>query len=542
MSDSLTFDVLIIGGGPAGLSAAIRLKQLAQQEHQELSVCVLEKGSEIGSHILSGNVFEPRALNELLPNWQDLGAPLHVPVREDKFKFLTAQKSYGLPTPPQMHNKGNYIISLANFTRWLAQQAEALGVEIYPGFAAGKCLYNEANEVVGVETVPVGLDRVGEKTAQYEPGVQLYAKHVMVGEGCRGSLTKELFAKYNLRDGVQPQTYAIGLKEIWEVDPDQHQQGLVMHTIGWPLDPSTYGGSFLYHMDNHQVLYGFVIALDYANPHLNPYMEFQRFKHHPEFESLFVGGRRIAYGSRALNEGGYQSIPQLSFPGGSIIGCAAGFLNVPKIKGTHTAMKSGMIAAEVAFAALRQNAKLKVGVFDQKVKDSWIGQELHAVRNIRPGFKWGLWPGLMNAAFETYISHGYSPWTLSHHADHTTLKPAAEMPKITYPKPDGKISFDRLSNVFYSSTNHAEDQPCHLVLKDPEVAIKVNWEVYNSPETRYCPGGVYEIIIDEQTKTPHLEIHAQNCLHCKTCDIKDPTQNITWTAPQGGGGPNYPNM
>lgn len=541
MSDSLTFDVLIVGAGPAGLSAAIRLKQLAQEEKKEFSVCVLEKGSEVGAHILSGNVFEPRALNELLPNWKELKAPLTVPVQQDQFKFLTSKKAFTLPTPPQMHNKGNYIISLANFTRWLAQQAEACGVEIYPGFAAGQCLFNEEGAVVGVETVPTGINRQGEKTEQYEPGVALYAKHVMLGEGCRGSLTQELFKKYNLRNGVQPQTYAIGLKEIWEVNPDKHQQGLVLHTIGWPLDSKTYGGSFLYHMDNNQVLYGLVIALDYQNPHLNPYMEFQRFKHHPAMEPLFTEGRRIAYGARALNEGGYQSIPQVSFPGGSIIGCAAGFLNVPKIKGTHTAMKSGMIAAEVAFAALSQEMQPKVGVFDQKIKESWIGKELKAVRNIRPGFKWGLWPGLINAAFETYITRGYSPWTLGHHADHSALKPAADMPEISYPKPDGKISFDRLSNVFYSFTNHAEDQPNHLHLKNPAAAINVNWKVYKAPETRYCPGGVYEIIVDEKTQEPHLEIHAQNCLHCKTCDIKDPTQNIQWVTPQGGGGPNYPN-
>jgi len=543
MSDQLEYDVLIIGAGPAGLSAAIRLKQLAQDAHHELSVCVLEKGSEVGAHILSGNVFEPRALNELIPNWGEKGAPLNVAVNDDRFMFLTEKSAFRMPTPPQMHNKGNYIISLANLCRWLGKEAESLGVEIYAGFSAGKCLFDADGETVcGIETVPTGINKEGEKTDQYEPGVEIRAKYVMLAEGCRGSLTKTIVEKYNLAKGVQPQTYGIGFKEIWEIDPAKHFQGRVEHAIGWPLDHKTYGGSFIYHMENNQISYGFVVGLDYSNPYLNPYMEFQRFKHHPKIQPLFEGGRRIAYGARALNEGGWQSIPKLTFPGGCIIGCAAGFMNVPKIKGTHTAMKSAIVAAESAFEALKEYRNPQLGLYDIRIKDSWVGQELNQVRNIRPGFKWGLWLGLAHAGLESYVLKGRGHWTLTHHVDNTCLKPASASSEIVYPKPDGQISFDRLSNVFYTSTNHAEDQPCHLMLKSPEFAISTNWDLYRSPETRYCPAGVYEIVFDGPDQKPRLEIHAQNCIHCKTCDIKDPTQNITWVPPQGGGGPNYPNM
>lgn len=541
MNDSLEFDVVIVGAGPAGLSAAIRLKQLAQKEKKELSVCILEKGSEVGAHILSGNIFEPRSLDELIPDWKAKGAPLDVSVTTDEFVFLTESKAFKLPTPPQMHNKGNYVISLANLCRWLATQAEGLGIEIYPGFSVAKCLFGDNDQVIGVETAPMGLNEHGEKTDAYEPGVQIFAKHVMLGEGCHGSLTKQIKKKYDLY-GEQPQTHAIGIKEIWEVKPENHYPGKVIHSIGWPLDSKTYGGSFIYHMDNNQVLVGYVVSLDYWNPHMSPYQEFQRFKHHPSIEPLFKGARRTAYGSRALNEGGWQSMPKPSFPGGSIIGCAAGYLNVPKIKGSHAAMKSGMIAAETVFEALSQNKQPEAGVLDHKIRNSWVGKELYTVRNIRPGFKWGLWGGLVNAAFETYITRGKSPWTFGHQKDNESLKLAKDSPKIHYPKPDGKISFDRLSNVFYSSTNHAENQPSHLILADPDIAISVNNALYDSPETRYCPAGVYEIEENAKTGKKSLRINSQNCLHCKTCDIKDPTQNITWVVPEGGGGPNYPNM
>lgn len=541
MSEALDYDVLIVGAGPAGLSAAIRLKQVAKDAQKEIKVCVLEKGAEVGAHILSGNVFDPRALDELLPSWKDLKAPLNVPVQEDRFLFLTFQKAYRLPTPPQLHNKGNYIISLANLCRWLAQQAEGMGVEIYPGFAGDHCLFDETGSLCGVETVPMGINKKGEKTPKYEPGVQLKARHVMLAEGCRGSLAKEIIQRFSLDKDSQPQTYALGLKEIWEINPDHHQEGLVLHTMGWPLDHKTYGGAFIYHLENNQIAYGLVVGLDYQNPSLSPYDEFQRLKHHPKLMPLFEGGKRLAYGARALNEGGYQSIPQLSFPGGALIGCAAGFLNVPRIKGSHTAMKSGMIAAEMAFKEVQGDLKGERKTYDQALRESWVAEELYKARNIRPGFKWGLVPGLMNAAFETYITRGKSPWTLAHPKDWESLKPAADMPTISYPKPDGKISFDKMTNVFYTGTNHEEDQPCHLVLKDPQVAIETNWKVYRSPETRYCPAGVYHIVEDIPGE-PYLEIQAQNCIHCKTCDIKDPTQNIDWRPPQGGGGPQYGNM
>lgn len=547
----MEYDVVIVGAGPSGLSAAIRLKQLAEAQGQELSVCLVEKGSEVGAHILSGAVIEPRALNELIPDWKEKGAPLNTPVTADRFVFLRENSAITLPTPPQMHNEGNYIISLGNFCRWLGEQAEALGVEIYPGFAAAEVLYHEDGSVKGIATGDMGVGRDGEPTENYAEGMELHAKQTIFSEGCRGSLTKELQERFKLRDGVDPQTYGIGIKELWEVDPAKHELGLTMHTIGWPLASDTYGGSFLYHLEDNQVAVGFVVGLDYSNPHLSPYEEFQRFKTHPAVRGFFEGGRRIAYGARALSEGGFQSLPKLTFPGGVLVGDTAGFLNVPKIKGTHMAMKSGMEAAEAVFSALSvatENAaesetsagNAEITAYSTRVQQSWLWDELYQVRNIRPAFRWGLWGGMAYGALDTYIFKGRAPWTFSHHADHTQLKPASEAPKIVYPKPDGKLTFDRLSSVFLSSTNHEENQRCHLTLKDSSVPLTVNLARYDAPEQRYCPAGVYEILSDGDT--PRLQINAQNCLHCKTCDIKDPTQNINWVVPEGGGGPNYPNM
>ena len=544
--DSMEFDALIVGGGPAGLAAAIRLKQLATEKGQDFTVCLIEKAAEIGAHILSGAVIDPRALNELIPDWKERGAPLNTPVTEDRFLFLTTEKAYKLPTPPQMHNDGNYIVSLGNVVRWLGEQAEALGVEIYPGFAASEVLYHEEGElrgsVKGIATGDMGVEKNGEPGPNYQPGIELHARQTVFSEGCRGSLTKGLFSKFNLREGVDPQTYGIGIKELWEVRPEVHQQGLTMHTVGWPVSTDVYGGSFLYHLENNQVAVGFVVGLDYSNPHLSPYEEFQRFKTHPEIRNVFEGGRRIAYGARALNEGGFQSVPKLSFPGGVLIGDTAGFLNVPKVKGTHMAMKSGIEAAEALFAHLTVEGQTghEVLGYAERLKQSWLWDELYQVRNIRPSFRWGLLGGIAYSAIDTYLLKGRAPWTLHHHADHTQLRKASECAPIVYPKPDGKISFDRLSSVFISATNHAEEQPCHLRLKDASVPISTNLALYNAPETRYCPAGVYEIV--EDPSGPRMQINAQNCLHCKTCDIKDPTQNIDWAVPEGGGGPNYPNM
>ena len=535
----MDYDVLVVGAGPSGLSTAIRLKQLAAEHDHEISVCVLEKGSEVGAHILSGAVFEPRALGELLPDWRARGAPLDTPARDDRFLLLTRRRAFRLPTPPQMHNRGNYIISLGNLCRWLAKEAEALGVEIYPGFAGAEVLFDEGGRVRGVATGAQGVGKDGEATPQSQPGVELIAKETLFAEGCRGSLTKTLEQRFDLRRDSGPQTYGIGLKELWEVEPQHHHPGRVIHTVGWPLDAATYGGSFLYHLDNRQVAIGFVIGLDYSNPFLNPFQEFQRFKTHPAIRPVFAGGRRIAYGARALNEGGFQAIPALSFPGGLVIGCAAGFLNVAKIKGNHTAMKSGMVAAETVFRRLAGDAGAD---YRAALEASWIWPELRAVRNIRPGFRWGLWAGLAHAALDTYILRGKAPWTLRHSADYRHLQRAAAARPIAYPKPDGQVSFDLLSSVFVSNTNHAEDQPPHLHLRDPARAIAVNYALYDSPEQRYCPAGVYEIVKEGADNTPRLQINAQNCLHCKTCDIKDPTQNIDWVVPEGGGGPNYPNM
>jgi electron-transferring-flavoprotein dehydrogenase len=541
--ESMEFDVVIVGGGPSGLSAAIRLKQRAAEEGREVNVCLIEKGAEIGAHILSGAVLEPRALNELLPDWAERGAPLDTPVTNDRFMYLTKTGAFRLPTPPQMNNHGNYIISLGNFCRWLGEQAEAMGVEIYPGFPAAEVLYDENGRVRGVATGDMGRDKNGDPTDAFEMGMELLGKQTIFAEGCRGHLTKTLFERYDLREGKDPQTYAIGIKELWDIDPAKSEPGKVWHSVGWPVKSDVYGGSFLYHLNGNQVAVGYVVGLDYKNPHLSPFEEFQRFKTHPKVRDVFEGGRRVSYGARALNEGGFQSIPKLTFPGGCLVGCTAGFLNVPKIKGTHTSMKSGMLAADAVFDALAEEATgVEPVSYAENIKNSWLWDELHRVRNIRPGFKRGLWLGLAYAGLDTYILRGKAPWTFKHHSDHDQLRPAAEMPKIEYPKPDGVVSFDRNSSVYLSGTNHADGQPVHLKLKNPVVAIEHNLAIYDSPEQRYCPAGVYEIVREEDGSNPRLQINSQNCVHCKTCDIKDPTQNITWVTPEGGGGPAYPNM
>ncbi len=551
--ESMEVDVLIVGAGPAGLSAAIRLMQMADEAGVELSVCVLEKGSEVGAHIMSGAVMEPRALNELIPDWAERGAPLNVPVTAEKFMFLTAASSIPLPNlvlPKATHNKGNYIISLGNVSRWLAEQAEAMGVEIFPGFAASELLFHDDGRVKGVVTGIMGINAQGEQKPAFEAGMELHAKYTLFGEGCRGSLSQQLLKRFDLDKDCQPQTYGIGLKELWEVPDDVHREGLVLHTAGWPMDNATYGGSFLYHLDNNQVAIGFVIALDYQNPYLSPFDEFQRYKTHPEISRHLKGGKRIAYGARALNEGGLQSIPGLVFPGGALIGCSAGFMNVPKIKGSHNAIKTGMLAAEAAFEAI-QTANAAGEVLPQPVlesypaalRQSWVWQELTAARNFRPAFaKWGLIGGTLYNGFDQFLG-GHVGWTLNNpHRDHESLKPKDQCRVIDYPKPDGVYSFDKLSSVFISNTNHEEDQPVHLRLADPNIAVDHNLALYDAPEQRYCPAGVYEILTDDDGGNARLQISAQNCLHCKTCDIKDPTQNITWTVPEGTGGPNYPNM
>jgi electron-transferring-flavoprotein dehydrogenase len=537
----MEYDVVIVGGGPSGLACAIRLKQLAAERGREIGVCLIEKGAEIGAHILSGAVLEPRALNELFPDWKTQGAPLETPAREDRFLYLTARRSVRLPTPPQMHNEGNYIISLGNLCRWLATQAESLGVEIYAGFAGAEVLYDTEGAVAGVATGDMGIGRDGQPTDAHQPGIELRARQTVFAEGCRGSLTKRLFERFRLRDGVDPQTYGIGIKELWEVKPERSHPGLVIHTVGWPLDARTYGGSFLYHLDENLVSVGFVVGLDYENPHLSPFNEFQRFKTHPAIRPTFEGGKRIAYGARALSEGGLQSIPRLTFPGGLLVGDTAGFLNTPKIKGTHTAMKSGMVAAEALTDALAGDSVREVTAYPEALRASWVWEELSRARNVRPAFRWGLWGGIAYSAIDTYLLRGRAPWTLHHHADHTRLKKAADCAPIAYPKPDGVLAFDLLSSVFISNTNHAENQPVHLRLLDAELPIRVNLAEYDAPEQRYCPAGVYEIVSDGNG-APRLQINAQNCVHCKTCDIKDPLQNIDWTVPEGGGGPNYPNM
>ncbi|MBB3168155.1 electron-transferring-flavoprotein dehydrogenase [Simiduia aestuariiviva] len=541
----MEYDVVIVGAGPAGLSAACRLRQL----NEELTVCVVEKGSEVGAHILSGAVFEPTALNELFPDWKEKGAPLHTEVSGDDIYLLKdnakAQKIPGLFVPKTMHNEGNYIISLGNLCRWLAEQAEAMGVEIFPGFAASEVLYHEDGSVKGIATGDMGVGLNGEPKDSYMPGMELHAKYTLFTEGCRGHLGKQLIAKYELDKGKEPQHYGIGIKEIWTIPPEQHKQGLVVHTAGWPLSESgSAGGSFLYHIEDHQVVVGLITDLSYSNPHVSPFDEFQRYKHHPVIAQYLQDGTRTAYGARAIVKGGLQSQPKMSFPGGLLLGDNAGTLNFAKIKGSHTAMKSGMLGAEVVAQALADGRKSDdLTEFASAYKDSWAWKELHQQRNFGPAqHKWGNLLGSAYAFIDINIFNGKLPWTLSDpKPDHAQLKPADQCPKIAYPKPDGKLSFDKLSSVFLSNTNHEEDQPCHLQLKDKDIPIQVNLAKYDEPAQRYCPAGVYEVVETAEGEK-RFQINAQNCVHCKTCDIKDPAQNITWVAPEGTGGPNYPNM
>ena len=550
--ESMEFDVVIVGAGPSGLSAAIHLMQLSQENEHELTVCVVEKGSEVGAHILSGAVVDPIALNELIPDWKEKGAPMGVPVTDNQHWVLSESGKSSLPhflMPPLMSNTGCNTLSLGNLVRWLAEQAEAMGVEVYPGFAAAEVLFNEDGAVKGIATGDMGRGKDGKPGPNFEPGMELHAKYTFFAEGCRGHLSKTLLEKFNLTEGRQPQTYGIGIKELWDVPAEKHKEGTVIHTQGWPLTDCA-GGGFIYHQENNQIAIGFVVTLDYENPYLSPYEEMQRFKTHPSIKPMLEGGRRVAYGARAINEGGLQSVPKLAFPGGCLTGCAAGFVNVPRIKGSHNAMKTGMLAAESAFNAIKDGRSHdELGDYEPAFRDSWVYKDLHKVRNARPALtKFGIKLGTIYAGFDMWMNQlglGFLlPWTFGHHTDHDQIKPAKDMPKINYPKPDGEITFDKLTSVSFSNTNHEEDQPVHLTLKDASVPVATNYAVYDGPEARFCPAGVYEYVADENKggDAMRLQINAQNCVHCKTCDIKDPTQNINWVVPEGGGGPNYPNM
>ena len=536
--EELSYDVVIVGAGPAGLSTAIKLKQL----NTELSVCILEKSSEVGAHILSGNVFETKALDELIPNWKDLDSPIKTDVRSEDFLFYTNNKSIKIPNfllPKALQNHGNYIISLSNLCKWLGEFAENLGVEIFPGFAASKLIYDESNQVIGVQTGDMGLDKENNPKDNFEPGINIKGKVTVLSEGCRGHLGKEALKKFNLdKNNKSPQQYGIGFKEIWEISPENHSLGKVSHSVGWPLSNDIYGGSFCYHAENNQIYLGYVIGLDYKNPYLSPYDEFQQFKTHPDVKKLLQGGKRISYGARALIEGGLQSLPQMHMPGALLIGCDAGTLNMPKIKGSHTAMKSGIIAAEVIENHISKNEDLSS--YEDKFKNSWVHKELHQARNVKPSFQWGLIPAMIFTGIDQKLFGGKLPFTLQHkHADHETLIPAKDAKKITYPKYDGVLTFDKPSSVYLSGTNHADDQPCHLLLNDKDLSTTYTIEEYDEPAQRYCPAGVYEVEFDEEIQKKVLKINSQNCIHCKTCDIKEPSQNIEWVTPEGGGGPIY---